>query len=251
MEINLPVDYERLPEFRMLCAELQGPCRTGQPSQTGPKAIEASATFVWMRLWVELAYLAQTTNRPGFMTAQGMGLFERSLDPMFGDDCSPATVLEKCGALKRDKEEWYCDRFAKMNAHLAGNYQSKERRGAAASAVERNRQRIAAEAGHQAMLIGPENFRRRDGTPMESGEVQRAMVLIATVDRCLGLPGRTKGKFNETLITDAGEVVREFGAASLNKFYVWLQMHRGHPRLPTTTEQILGEFKTYAGMASE
>lgn len=250
MEFRMPVDYERLPEFRMLCLSLG---EHVQPhvahQQTHEKNVEKAAVYIWARLWVELSYAAQTTNRPGLLTRAGSELYKQSLEPLFGEGCDPLELLAGSGALKYEGEDFYCERFAKLNAHLAGNFKSKEIRGAAGSALERNKNRIAHDADVQAMLLPPEIFKKRDGSPLADTEVQRCMVVIMTIDNCLKRTGRKKGEYSEALIADAAAVCDKGSPEALRGFYVWLATNREHPRLPKTTEQILGDFEAIQAMS--
>ncbi len=266
MVINIPVDFERLPEFRQLCGLLASRATKLPPATQGERVgVEAIVTLMWMRLWVELAYQAQTTNRPGLLSGAAAGLYEQSLEPLFGDDFRPIAVLCECGALQAtpslpDKSAssslvsanevgYHCERFAKLNGHLAGDHVSREARGAAASALERNRQRIAAEANQMGMLLPPELFKKRAGGTMSDTESQRCMVLIATVDRCLKLASRARGSFTEGMMMDAYDVVAGNEAAKLREVYVWLSLHREHPLVPKTTEQVLADFGRILDMA--
>jgi hypothetical protein len=244
MDLRIPADFERLPEFRMLVAQLgERRAKAGNP-----KELDQAATYIWMRLWVELAYLAQTTNRPGWINPQGAALFESSLEPLFGEDCQPLALLESSGSLKKQGADYLCERFAKLNAHLAGNYTPREIRGAAASALERNKERIQKEADQQGMLLSPEIFRRRDGSPLSAVEIKRAMVVIKTVDNCLKVSGRKTGEYTAGLIADADYAASKHGAA-LYSFYVWLSTNRENPMLPNTAEQILAEFERFLEMS--
>lgn len=236
MNLNVPVDVERLPEFRMLCAELMQ-----LPSPKPGVPVEPVAVYVWLRLWVELAYLAQTTNRPGWMNGSGRRLFEQSLG-LFGEDVDVGALLERAGIWSRCEDGWMCERFGKLNGHLAGDYKPRELKGAASSALERNKAHIAREAQQQAMLLGPELFKRRDGTVMTDAEVNRCMVVIKTLDNCLKAPARSKGGYTEGLIADAAEVATR-PPEELREFYIWLSLRRDHPALPKTTEQVLARFE--------
>jgi len=260
MEFKLSVDFERLHEFRQLCAELKAvltnapPCPARWPSAADAppptaKSIEAVAVFMVARLYVELSYQAQTTNRAGFITVPGLGLLDESFQPLFGEDDLPGKLLVTAGWLKPENDGWFCERFAKLNANLAGNYTSREVKGAAASALERGKHQVAHQAAQQAMLLAPETFKRRDQTPILGADVQRLMVAIKTIDNALKLPGRTASSYTETLIADAAAVVESKTQEQLREFYVWLATNREHPRVPKTTEQILADFEQLCAAA--
>jgi hypothetical protein len=240
MEMKLPVDFERLPEMRQLGAALRA---------AGCEMRDALACHLVMRLWVELAYQAQTSNEPGLLTEQGANLWVSGIEWTSETNWTDATDilqlmvaagwLKGRGGLGDAPKEYFCERFARLNGHLAGDFKSRELRGAAASALERNRKLIATEAVQQAMLLSPEIFRDREGRPIAASEVQRLMVVIKTVDNALKLPGRATGAYSEGLIADAAAAVAAHSPEELREFYVWLSLNREHPVVPKTTEQVL------------
>jgi hypothetical protein len=208
--------------------------------------VQREATFIYTRLFVELGYLAQVTNRPGCLTREGMTLFESSLEPSFGEDCSPAKILVACRALTPlSNGEFFCERFARLNAHLSGDYKSGVDRGAANSAVVRAQRQLAKESLQQAMLLPPEFYRKRDGSVMSDVESRQAVLLIKNLDRCLKLPPRQTRQFTESLVMDAGEAAARHGEDDLMQFYFWLRNHRENPVVPKTTEKILSEFEKF------
>jgi len=252
LELVLPLDFERLAEFRLLCESLRS-LRTDATIHL----IQREATFIYMRLFVELGYLAQVTNRPGYLTREGVTLFESSLEPSFGEDCSPTKILVGCRVLTpvadggSPQGQFYCERFARLNAHLSGDYKSGVDRGAANSAVVRAQKQLAKESFQQAMLLPPEFYKRRDGSTMSDLESRQAILLIKNLDRCLKLPPRQTRQFTESLVMDAGEVVVRHGEddgegdSPLIRFYFWLRNNRENPAVPKTTEKILAEFEKF------
>jgi hypothetical protein len=248
MDLRLPVDIERLPEFRNLSVTLLRP--------------DAEVMFIWVRLWIELSYQAQVTNKPGLLDGNGGELFSKSLGGLniTGDIFQ---TLFKCGILKPEGDKgWFCERFAKLNGHLSGNFVSREQKGAAATAYEKNRARIAHEANQQTMLLAPEVFRvpvsgylvQKDDEPahpamrsLTAPEINRCMVLIKTLDNCLKL-SRKRGEYTEGLIADAWAVAEKHGQEALREFYIWLATNREHPAVPKTTEQVLAKFEEVFAM---
>ena len=285
MELKLPVDFERLPEFRRLCEGLASRSK----SAASAREIEAAATFIWMRLWVELAYEAQSTEpgiNPGTLTIGGSKRFVQSIAHLFGDDERPMEILVNAGMLiardfenhtlvegwptvpqpryesKLEVSHYVSMRFSRHNQHLGANFVSRETKGAAASALERNKNRIAHEANQQAMLLAPEVFRvpvewekQPDGpvtaTKMRAltdSEINRCMILIKTLDNCLRINNRKKGEYTEGLIADAWAAVDKHTPESLREFYIWLTTNREHPAVPKVTEQVLAKFEEVFGM---
>lgn len=243
-DLRLPLDFERTHEFRLLVNEL----KTRANGSGTEKTFEASAVYIYLRLFVELAFLARTTNRPGYLTKSGKLLFESSLEPMFGADASPAEILKAAMILEvpqaGDEEDLYCPVFAQFNEHTAGNYTSKEVRGNRASQYERQKNRTAHEALQQALTLSPEIFRKREGGVMTEVEIQRAMVFIKTLDNALGNQRSTK-QYSESLVADAFTVSSKYAreADVLKKMFMWIMNNRTNPALPKTTEQILSQFE--------
>lgn len=239
MELKLPVDFERLPEFRLLCENLT----VGQHR-------EALAVFTWMRVWVALAYQAQVTNQPGMLTEQAAKLLEKDLAVGHQPGIEkPIELLTACGLFTpMPDRKVFCERFARHNEHLAGNYKSKELRGAVASGLERGRKRLIQEANQQASLLPAEIFKDRAGNIIAPSDVQRLMVVIKSLDNCLKLPGRAAGAYTEGLITDAAAAVSAHTAKELHEFYVWLSLNRENPVIEKTTEQLLAKFEEMFAM---
>ncbi len=243
LELIFPLDFERLAEFRLL-----GEClRTAAMQTASPDQgrVFREATFLYTRLFVELGYLAQVTNRPGYLTAEGVTLFESSFEPFYGEDCSPVKMLVKCRILAAGKDEFYCERFAKLNAHLSGDYKSGVDRGAANSAVVRAQKQLAKEALQQAMLLPPEFYKKRDGSVMSDVESRQAILLIKNLDRCLKLPPRQTRQFTESLVMEAGEASARHPEDVLMQFYFWLRNNRENPVVPKTTEKLVAEFDRF------
>jgi hypothetical protein len=239
--MHVSVDFESYPEFRMLSSLL-----SAHAQSKVAHIASAMAHFLHNRLWVELSYQASVTSRPGYLNSKAVTLFQNSVGMYFGDDCPPVEILKQSGWLKVqngvESEELYCERFARECAHLAGNYTSREVKGAVASALERNKKHIAREATAQGMLLPPEVFKKRDGTKLNDVEINRAMVVIKTLDNCMKASSRPKGAYTEGLIADAAAVVDKYSAEALREFYVWLTINREKPLVPRTSEQVLARF---------
>jgi hypothetical protein len=253
MDLKLPLDFERLPEFWQLEEALREVRAGFRVPGLGSREllegeIQQMAVLLWLRLWIVLGYLARTTNRPGWLNAAGVRQMNAAFH-QFGEECPPTGVLEKSGLLKGEPRpgnavagEFYCDLFMATNAHLAGDYVSKEKRGNLRSALSRGRQEIAQAAMMQAQLLPPEIFRRRDGAAMDQRTVDRCMVLIMTLDRCLQARRRASGLFTQGLLADACAVLEATPAEELTEFYHWLQEHVSHPATPKSAEDILREW---------
>jgi len=248
MELKLPLDFERLPEFWQLTEKLRelAAVRTATGGGAAPteEEIRDTAILLWVRLWVVLGYLARMTNRPGWLNAAG----ERQLNgafKQFGDETPAVLVLTAGSLLHQGEDGYYCDLFTATNKHLAGNFLTPAERGNRRSLPARSKNAIAQEALQQSQLLPPEIYKTRDGRPMDPRQVSRSMVLIITLDRCLKRPSpRHRGDFTQGMIADACAVVESEAAPTLPKFYEWLAERFDHPATPKSAEDILRTWET-------
>lgn len=240
--LSLPADCERWPEFQVFSGAL-----------AMLKLAPSMAWHAFGRLWVDLAYQAQLTGRPGLMTAQGCALYRRTLE--HGDGMAVWNALVASGLLRQESvgpggEEWFCGRFARLNEHLNPDAKRKELRGAAHSAIKRNERQIAANAAAQGLLLSATVFRHRDGRELTAQESQRAMVLIMTCDRALGKRARGQSEYTEGLMADAAHADKVLPADKDERyqFFFNLSDRREHPMLPKTTEQLLADIESVLRM---
>jgi hypothetical protein len=117
-ELCIPLDFEQLSELWQLRSALAAK-RNKDVSQ---KQIEQSAVFIIIRLFVTLGYMARSTNEPGFLSSSGALQFLASLEPIFGDDCKVLELLERAKVIEPMEGGWHCPLFARLNAHLTGNF---------------------------------------------------------------------------------------------------------------------------------
>ncbi len=255
-ELRQPLDYERLSEFRALVAALE---RRGNNrliianGQGKARMVEAVATFLWARLWVELGLFAQSNCQPGKLSAADAAIFARTVEGLFGDDCDPIELLKEAGILVQSPEsgtlDLFCPWFARHNKHLAGDYKSKEERGNVVSAISRQQKRLAVEAVALGSLFAEEEYLTRAGQPIPQAERNRCLVLIRNLDNCFGAPARGRWGYSPGMMADAYEAVAAHDGEALKTFYGWLALHRDRPNVPKTAEQILREFETFYGVS--
>ena len=105
------------------------------------------------------------------------------------------------------------------------------------------RTNIAATALQQAQLLPEEIFKKRDGTAMNQREVDRSMILILSLDRCLKARPRQRGDFTPGLMADACAAREATTDKELEEFYFWLLEHAEHPATPKTAEEILKDWE--------
>ena len=255
-ELYLPLDYEQLSEFWQLRATLQS---TPSPAALHPKQIDQAATFLLLRLFITLGYLARSTNRPGLLTRKGAEQYAASLDPLYGTppgDPSavgslPVEILVKVGLLLPEPEAgWFCPMFAGLNAHLAGNFKRACDKGNLRSRMSAALKKLNEVVGTQARLFPPEIFKRQDGVAMDETEAKRSMVCIQMIDRALGVVRmRTRAEFTEGVMASACAATKLHDSAELFRFYNWLHENKEHPAMPKVTEDVLKDFEKYFAMA--
>jgi hypothetical protein len=250
MMLNLPLDFERMPEFWQLKETLRTAWmqRAAQSPAFDPAdadaEIEDMAALLWIRLWIVLGYLARATNRPGWLNAAGERQLNHACGRKFGEDCSPVSLLTAGTVLRKIEVGYVCDLFATTNEKLAGNYMTKEEIGNRKSLIPRSKRVIAQEAKDQGQLLPKDFFRKRDGARMNAEEVDRSMVAIITLDRAV-TPKRAprfQSTYTQGLIADAWHVVSTTSEEDLADFYGWLCVVREHPATPKSAEEILRDF---------
>ena len=253
--MNIPLDFEQLPELWQLKRRLQELAQFKSVPSAANVVLPPVACFMFLRLFVTLGYLAQSTNRPGMLTAAGAQQWQASLGPVFGDDCNPVDLLVECGmlqvmprpsgvSLNPETQNLWCPLFARLNPELAGDYKPAYMRGNINSRLSAALKNIPGEAMQQALLLPTELFRHVDGRTMSSPEVQGAIILIRTLDRCLAKPSRGKAGFTAGLLASAAAVVGKYEEARLREFYNWLANNYQNPALPGTADEILAQFDT-------
>ncbi len=266
MQLHVPVDFERLPEFRALRVVVGAECSTWN---IGAKAflVDPLCALLFLRLWVDLAYQATITRPLGLLPPEGVELFVSGFKELSGamPGFDPIKLLVAAGLLKavdgRSKMEdgaatpvsnpssnahlpssFLCERFARWNEHLALDHKSAQVRGAEHSALARNKRNIAQASAQQSMLLPPASFKKRDNTPLTGTEMNRALTVINMVDNCLKLARRRSGDYPDGLLHDAVEVCERYDPDQLETAYYWIIDHRDHPGIPKTTEQLLANF---------
>jgi hypothetical protein len=241
MNLQIPLDFERLPEFWQLLEAL----RVRGVKNVTESQVNDTAQVLFLRLFVVLGYLARHTNRPGWLNAAGERQFNGAFN-QFGDDCPPTLLLEG-NLLRKDADGYYCDLFTQYNRHLAGDYVSKEKAGNIRSRLNAAKTNIAAMALQQGMLLSPELYKKRDGTPMDKREQDRSVILILTLDRCLTpsgtkTPARPQPAYTPGLMADACAVINQVTPGELQEFYYWLAERNQKPLAPETTEEVLRDW---------
>lgn len=246
--LNIPLDVESTPEFRQLVHLLKSFEPSMPITRLGEDESRAMASHLFLRLFVELGFHAASTNRPGLLPSHSLQLFYHSIG------LAPAlarvpSALKESRLVTESPEGLFCDLFARLNSHLAGNHVTKEQKGASRSAIERGKNAVAHEAAQQCMLLPSELFRDATGQPLEEIQRQRTMVVITTVDRVLGRKARNNAEVTPGLIADAHALVVAQDQETLKTFYAWLHANRSNHAVPKVTEQILKDPSPYVALA--
>jgi hypothetical protein len=238
MSLHIPLDFEQLPE---LC-RLRRALALRATGATSPKQYEAIATFVFLRLFVSLGYLAKSTCQPGMLPADDLLNFRATLEPLFGDECDPIKILTEVGLLKRldGSTELYCELFAKENPHLSGNYQPAHMRGNANSRLKAAENNIL--SSQSEMDFASKAFQKQEGGDMSEEEKKRSAYIIRMVDRCLKLSERKNNEFHAGIMASACSIDGRYDRdTKIRPFCQWLNLST-RPNIPKTTDVILGRF---------
>ena len=247
-ELRVPLDVEQLAEMSQLRSLLRSHRQAAVATPVNPREIESAASFLFLRLFIVLGYLARSTNKPGRLTAAGALQFRESLEPLYGDNCDPVRLLEESRLLEPTGGEWHCPLFAKLNEHLAGDYRPKHMKGNDMRQVGIAIKEASVAATQQALMVLPEVLRRADGTTYDPQELDRLMLLIGTLDKIFKFT-RQRTQFTEPLLASAAAACVLCNYTSrvvpeeLRQFLGWLINHRDHPRVPSTTDQLLADFE--------
>lgn len=247
-ELRVPLDVEQLAEMCQLRGLLRE-SRTLAGVTVNPREIEAAASFLFLRLFITLGYLARSTNKPGRLTPAGATQLCESLEPIFGDNCDPVKLLSDASLLAAVDGGWQCALFTQLNEHLAGDYRPKHMKGNDMRQVGIAIKEAAAAAPHQAMLLLPGVCLKPDGTKFNPQELDRIVLVIGTLDKIFKFT-RNRTQYTESLMNSAFNacVKCQYTSTSmpeeLRQFFGWLINHRDHPRVPSTTDQLLADFPT-------
>jgi hypothetical protein len=246
-EIKLPVDFERLPEFRLLAEAISthmAEVMAEHAHHARPYA-DAMTSFVFTRLWVELAYAARSGAKLGELSTTTLELYERSFPSgLFERGVLTRMLIEQKVVTSLTSGGVYCERFARTNPHLAADAVSPQQRGAARSALSRARPALAAAANQQLMMLPSTLLKDRNGKELDGVQQQRVLVLIKTLDNVLQPQlRRNHGDITEGMVADAAEVIGRWSEEQLMQFYYWLLDNRSKPGVPTTAEQVLANFE--------
>jgi len=262
MEMD-PGCMESIP-FRKLVVELEA-LNLQQPI---PAKTIALASYC--RLFCDLAYDAMTTNRPGLLTASGMGLHLDSLNQLGvglicgGRDVSWIDLYLRAGLLLKNGADYDCKVFtvSDLNKNTRGHYLKTEAKGGAISGFRRRQKTLEISAQSVAVGLAPEGtYRDGDGEELGAEVMGNAITLIKQIDCILNRATRISDthSFPSDLVRVAAEATMIYGGmmvpykggerSALELACYAVVDERGEPDCPATTEQVLAKFETYAARA--
>jgi hypothetical protein len=218
--LHLPLDHEQWTEYRALKMSVGA----------------EKASYMTLRLWIELGYQAQAGKQ--------LGLLDKGAQYLVGEGMAiqnPLGLVLTAGFLSERPDGLYCDRFARVNKHLDPAFQPREKWGAERSKYVRDMRRYQAGAMQFSLQIPESVWMRDDGSQMAHDEIGQVMMLIRGCDNALGKPERPQNDrgFSRTLACCALAVVKEFGPEQREAILTKLLAARGNPAIPPTTEQLL------------
>lgn len=224
--LHLPLDHEQWSEYRALKKEVGTAC----------------ASYMTLRIWVELGYQAQAGKPVGILDAKAQLMVGEGLETPYPEKA--VGLLVSTGFLVEKQGEpgvLFCERFSKLNKHLDSSYKPREVWGAEKSKYVRDMRRYEESALQFALEIPESVWEKEDGKQMEHDEIGQVMLLIRGCDNALGKADRQQNNrgFSQTLVRCALAVVKEFTQDQREAILLKLLKARGNPVIPPTTEQLL------------
>jgi hypothetical protein len=233
--MNLPRDFQSHPSFQNLVARIGN---------------EPMATHIFIGLWVQLDYQAELHGRAGGFLKDQAANFSRWLK---ADTDLPITALQSARLLVDDPDPdyWLCKWFRQENLELDANHRERgDYRKQFYSLV--NPKKIILGTARLVEELPPAIWEKGDGSRMTPSEMNRAVVLIRTVDQILKRPEpRDIDQYETGLIADAHRVTSELTDAKLEIILCGLAMrlygktrgrHMPDTVIPSQTEMLLKQF---------
>lgn len=136
--------------------------------------------------------------------------------------------------------------FWRFNNHLSPGHKSMQQRGAIAKHARRSAVDIQQAASQQVDIItdGGRQFALPLDSKPTTEEVKRCVSLIMMIDRACGRNPRKPQEYtkNETLMTNALQVVRRFSMDDVGRVYEYVIANRDNPRLGKIPDRIIEKF---------
>lgn len=197
---------------------------------------------VVLLLWLDLANLARSTGRAGFIPAGHVGhlRIHRALIDSGAAGAVPLLVTVEGG--------FFCRCFAADNQHLDASYLPPRRKGSLSGHVGAQMRQAQQAAAQELLLLTPEQCKDASGNVIPMADQAAGRSLIINLDRALGLPPRPAAMIPPGLIGAAAEAAKVSGPELMREVLIWITHLRSrtpeHSALPRTTEEALEAWHT-------
>ena len=201
---------------------------------------EEHAWVLWIHLWINLALQAEFVHGAvGHFAGSEEKAFREGL-PIPIDD--PITVLLKAGFLEVESGGWSCKMFLNGNEKMDWDYieaDTDER----VELWRQGLQRVCSETPEAIRSLPVECLTDKDGNPIPTDRLTRAVMLIKTLDGVLKFARRKPEQFSVRLVQAAAAVVERFPddlqrEVILKRFF-FKRSIKGFPR---QTERLLHDW---------
>lgn len=214
--VRIPLDMEGLAEFR----------------RTSGRLGDAEARALALVLWLGLGFSARSHERPGFLPDDDARVF---LGPRLGD-------CERDGWIKAVDGGYLCQHFARAND--GEGPESKGQYAARMSRVGPTGRRLQRDNSQLTMLIPDASQRDEHGHEIATVDLQRATLLIRTLDAMLGAPSRSPNQFSPGIMACAVGVVRSLDAGNVELELRRIARHQKGPILNgLSPENVLARWR--------
>jgi hypothetical protein len=237
MEVHFPIDFESRQNFRRLEGVL------------GPDA----ALAVFTRLWIELAQLASARIKVGFMPQNAVGPFCATLPWLEAGRIVHALApsveadLPELCLLRQEEGGFFCPDFARDNKHCSPDHIPMHMLGVSKKNLNLDKRRAAKEAQTEALFVDTKLFVDERGQPLDAALINKIQMLVKLLDGYLQITRRPQD-LTPGLIQDARQVWKHYEPEQVDRVCQWIYLHREHPSLPRTTEQVLRDFERLSGV---
>ncbi len=200
------------------------------------RPVEKDAHRAVLILWLELASLAQSTRRAGFIPSE-------HLECQFGLH-SKDVLAAASGAvplLKAVDGGFFCQLFAELNPHLDARSMHPQGKGGMTAGVNRQ-MRVAQDIAMKELpLIPVDRILDEAGRAIPPSALRDARALVINLDRVLGGVVRAGHTLPPGLLATAARVAVSSAEAGVRSVLVWLSFLRqsGASELPASAEAAL------------
>lgn len=246
MNVTLPGDLELRLEFR----RLRGNLRFTQADLRAEDPLLRLLAAGWvLELWIELASIASSTGRIGYIVDEWLMAFiqERVDAVQVGAVKKGLTQHSNDGAMElpgflrweEGGKVWFCEVFAREHGKMLEV--SNAKKGGLMRGIGYKVRAAEAEAAQHELFLDPARMRGSDNLEITPERRKQILMLIRVLDGLLGKGVRGNSEYTPGVIAAADEVWRRYSQASIERGMGWIEAQRGTGRagLPRTTEEAL------------